>query len=409
MRDSRNDLRASVVAEPGRQGDEPSNRRPLVCFSHLRWNFVRQRPQHLLSRAARDYDVTFVEEPVFEAVARATLRITRDERVRIAVPVLPRDATGAETAETLQRDLIEEYLEAAGEPAVLWYYTPMAIPFTRNIEADLVVYDNMDELSAFRGASPAMLRNEDELFARADIVFTGGASLYEAKRGRHDRVLAFPSSIDTRHFHAARKPGRTEPADQAGIPGPRLGFFGVIDERLDLDLVAAMAAARPDWHFVMIGPVAKIDDASLPRTPNLHWLGQKNYAELPSYLAGWDVGLMPFALNEATRFISPTKTPEYLAAGVPVVSTPIRDVIRPYGEKGLVAIADTADSMIKAAERALAGPEPGWLARVDAHLAAGSWDDTWAAMHRAMGDAALPRRTIASRRDGLVATLAAAE
>ena len=307
----------------------------------------------------------------------------------------------------MQRDLIDEYLEEAGEPAVLWYYTPMAMPFTRHIEADLVVYDNMDELSAFRGASPAMLRNEADLFARADIVFTGGFSLHEAKRDRHDRVLAFPSSIDTRHFHAARKAGRPEPADQAGIPGPRLGFFGVIDERLDLDLVAAMAQARPDWHFVMIGPVVKIDAASLPCAPNLHWLGQKDYAELPSYLAGWDVGLMPFALNEATRFISPTKTPEYLAAGVPVVSTPIRDVIRPYGEKGLVAIADTAEAAIAAVARALSGPEPGWLARVDAHLAAGSWDDTWAAMHRAMGEATRPRR--ASRPRGLVATLAAAE
>jgi glycosyltransferase involved in cell wall biosynthesis len=185
------------------------------------------------------------------------------------------------------------------------------------------------------------------------------------------------------------------PDDQAGIPLPRIGYFGVIDERLDLELLAKLAALRPAWQFVMIGPVAKIDPATLPRARNLHWLGQKNYAELPSYLAGWQAGIMPFAINEATRFISPTKTPEFLAAGVPVVCSPIADVIRPYGEEALVSIASDADGFAAALERSLTMPGNGeWLARVDRRLSTGSWDKTWSRMRAlievAHGAAAAP-------------------
>jgi glycosyltransferase involved in cell wall biosynthesis len=252
----------------------------------------------------------------------------------------------------------------------------------------------MDELSAFRGAPPGLLRLEQALLDRADLVFTGGRSLYEAKRDRHPRVFCFPSSIDAAHFGQARAP-RPDPADQAGIPRPRVGFFGVVDERMDLDLVRALAEQRPDWRFVMIGPVVKIDPSSLPQRSNIHWLGGKSYNELPHYLSGWDVGFMNFALNEATKFISPTKTPEFLAAGVPVVSTPITDVVRPYGEKGLVEIAKSAEEMIAKIKTVLARPKEPWLAKVDRHLAAGSWDKTWGSMHRlmldAMGDAATDR------------------
>src|SRR3954451_10740727 len=269
----------------------------------------------------------------------------------------------------------------------------MALAFSSHLDYDLTIYDNMDELSAFRGASPELLALEKELFARADLVFTGGMSLYEAKRGRHRNVHAFPSSIDFEHFSKARA-GLSDPKDQAAIGRPRLGFFGVVDERMDVDLVGRVADLRPDWNFVMIGPVVKIDPATLPRRGNLHWLGGKKYQELPQYLSGWDVGFMPFALNEATRFISPTKTPEFLAAGVPVVSTPITDVVRPYGEKGLVEIAKTPLEAVRKAEALLERPRQPWLSRVDRHLAAGSWDKTWAAMHKLMleglGEAARP-------------------
>ncbi|AVO46462.1 glycosyltransferase family 1 protein [Phreatobacter cathodiphilus] len=367
------------------------NRRPqLVCFSHLRWDFVFQRPQHLLSRAALDHDVYFIEEPLFDDGACPQLQASRrPEGVTVLVPVLP--PSDEDTAASLIAGLLKPILQPSSRQRILWYYTPMAMAFSRDLEADVVVYDNMDELSAFRGAPPRLLDLEAELFSRADMVFTGGMSLYAAKRRRHRNVHPFPSSIDVAHFDQARR-RPAEPADQAVIGGPRAGFFGVIDERMDLDLVAETARLRPDWQFVMIGPVVKIDPASLPRAANIHWLGGKSYRELPAYLGGWDVGLMPFALNESTRFISPTKTPEFLAAGLPVLSTAIADVISPYGERGLVDIVSDATGLADGLDRLRARPRGSWLAAVDAHLAGMSWNRTWAGMQR------LIQGTLQSRR-----------
>jgi len=356
----------------------------LVCFSHLRWDFVWQRPQHLLSRAAKFYNVLFIEEPIFKPGVAPSMDISsRPQGVTTAVPVLP-EGLAHEDVIAEQHDLIESLIgrEASG-PRVFWYYTPMALAFTSDFECDLCIYDNMDELSLFRGASQELLTLESNLFDRADLVFTGGMSLYEAKRNRHHSVHAFPSSIDFHHFSKARGI-RQDPEDQARIAYPRLGFFGVIDERMDIDLVTKTAALRPDWQFVMIGPVVKIDPATLPQMPNIHWLGGKSYNELPQYLSGWNIGFMPFALNEATKFISPTKTPEFLAAGVPVVSTAITDVVRPYGEKGLVEIARSAEEVVEKIQQILTRPKEAWLAKVDRHLAAGSWDKTWASMHKLM-------------------------
>jgi glycosyltransferase involved in cell wall biosynthesis len=356
----------------------------LVCFSHLRWDFVWQRPQHLLSRAVKHYNVLVVEEPIFKSGVVPHMDISeRPQGVTIAVPILPEGLTH-EDAIAEQHDLIEELIgrEATGS-RVFWYYTPMALAFTSDLECDLCIYDNMDELSLFRGASQELLTLESGLFERSDLVFTGGMSLYEAKRNRHRSVHAFPSSIDYNHFSTARGV-KQDPADQAQIPYPRLGFFGVIDERMDLDLVAEAADLRPDWQFVMIGPVVKIDPATLPQRANIHWLGGKSYNELPQYLSGWNIGFMPFALNESTKFISPTKTPEFLAAGVPVISTAITDVVRPYGEKGLVEIVRSAEEVIQKSELILARPKEPWLAKVDRHLASGSWDKTWTSMHNLM-------------------------
>ncbi len=263
---------------------------------------------------------------------------------------------------------------------LLWFYTPMMFAFAEHLAAQAVVYDCMDELSAFRFADPSLLEREGRLLARADLVFTGGYSLYETKRERHHDVHPFPSAVEVEHFVQARG-AIAAPEDQRAIPGPRLGFYGVIDERIDLALIDAVAAARPDWSLVMIGPVAKIDTADLPRRANIHWLGTRDYADLPAYLSGWDVALMPFAINAATRFISPTKTPEYLAGGLPVVSTPVTDVIRHYGDVAAVAIAGEADGFIAACEAALALPRAGaWRDEADALLASQSWDRTQAAM-----------------------------
>jgi UDP-galactopyranose mutase len=265
------------------------------------------------------------------------------------------------------------------------------LQFTRHLRPRAVVYDCMDELSAFRGASPLLRGLESELMSRADLVFTGGQSLYEAKRGLHPSVYAFPSSIDAEHFASARDVSE-EPADQTGLPHPRLGFFGVVDERFDIGLLDEVARLRPEWQLVIIGPVVKIDPASLPRRDNIHYLGMKSYEELPAYLSGWDVALLPFALNESTRFISPTKTPEYLAAGKPVVSTSIRDVVRPYGQEGLVHIADTPAEFVAACEAALGEDASSRQEKVDAFLAQTSWDRTWADMSALIKEAASPLR-----------------
>ncbi|HZN05817.1 MAG TPA: glycosyltransferase family 1 protein [Pyrinomonadaceae bacterium] len=353
----------------------------LVCFSHLRWDFVYQRPQHLLSRCAKNRRVFFVEEPVFRnSSMRLEVRET-ESGVYVVVPHLP-EGLSSEVAITavLKEMTYRLFLENAINDYVFWYYTPMALRFTTHFNPIASVYDCMDELSAFRGADSSLPALEKELFRRVDLVFTGGQSLYEAKRNQHRAVYAFPSSIDAAHFGKART-ATVDPADQADIPHPRLGFFGVIDERFDRELLDQIASQRPDWHFVMIGPVVKIDPDTLPKHANIHYLGGKKYDELPAYLAGWDIALLLFARNESTRFISPTKTPEYLAAGKPVISTSIQDVVRPYGELKLVEIADTADDFIRAAEKILSrSADDEWLARVDAFVANLSWDKTWSQM-----------------------------
>lgn len=354
----------------------------LVCLSHLRWDFVFQRPQHLMSRGAKERRVFFIEEPIFDADAPHLTVSVSSEGVHVAVPHLPH----SDDVEVQQKALLGAFFaEQNIERYVLWYYTPMALGWIPPLTPLATVYDCMDELSAFHGAPPVLVERERELFGQADLVFTGGQSLYEAKRTQHAHVFPFPSSVDVPHFAQARQ-ASVDPEDQRELPHPRLGFFGVIDERLDLELLDSIACLRPDWQWIILGPVVKIDEATLPRHANIHYLGGKKYAELPSYLAHWDAALLLFARNKATRFISPTKTPEYLAAGRPVVSTSIRDVVRPYGEQELVAIADTPEAFVAACEAALTENNPERQARVEAFLAGISWDRTWRQMADLIGD-----------------------
>jgi len=352
----------------------------VLCFSHLRWNFVVQRPQHLLNRCARERRVFFFEEPIFDASNDPYASITAtDSGVRVVVPHLSESHRG-HAAEVLRALLNDVIATEEVRPAVLWYYTPMSFHFSDHLEAPVVVYDCMDELSGFAGAPAGLADAERALMKRAGVVFTGGRSLYESKRLLHSNIHPFPSSVDVEHFATARGLGAVEPADQGEIPHPRIGFFGVLDERLDRELLAGVAALRPQWHLVLLGPVVKIDPAALPRGGNIHYLGQKTYAELPRYLAGWDVAMLPFARNEATRFISPTKTPEYLAGGRPVVSTSITDVVHPYGDLGLARIADAPDDFVAAVEAAMAEDAVDRQRSADRLLSTMSWDATWEAM-----------------------------
>jgi UDP-galactopyranose mutase len=353
----------------------------LICFSHLRWNFVYQRPQHLLSRFATMFTVYFVEEPMHDAPpGEPTLSFTpKADNLWIVTPHLP-EWVSCEETERIQKNLLDRYLKNKNlDDLVFWYYTPMALTFSGHIKPALTIYDCMDELSHFKNAPKRLTELENELFKKADVVFTGGQCLYDFKKDKHNNIHPFPSSIDKKHFEQARIV-KEEPVDQREIIGPKLGFYGVIDERFDIELVKKMAELRPDWNFILLGPVVKINPDHLPKLPNVHLLGGKSYDELPHYVSGWDVALIPFAINDSTRFISPTKTPEYLAAGVPVVSTPITDVINPYGEKGIVKIGSTAEEFVAAAEEYMKMNRSNWLPEVDEFLADKSWSSTFMEM-----------------------------
>jgi glycosyltransferase involved in cell wall biosynthesis len=350
----------------------------IICVSHLRWDFVFQRPQHLMTRLARHHRVFFVEEPrLGEGAARLETRIA-EGGVRVVVPVLPRPDDPADdgASHAVVGALLARLIDAEEiNRFVLWTYTPMVIPMAQHLRPTVVVYDCMDDLSGFLGAPPVLRELDARLMAIADLVLTGGHSLYQARKDQNPNIHPFPSSVDVGHFGRARW-GASDPDDQRPLARPRIGFAGVIDERMDLDLLAGVADARPDWQLVLLGPVVKIDPATIPRRDNVHLLGMKSYQTLPEYMAHWDVAMLPFAHNSATRFISPTKTPEYLAAGLPVVSTSIRDVVRPYGDLALAEIADGVPGFVSALERALARDRAALWSAADAYLSHHSWDDT---------------------------------
>jgi UDP-galactopyranose mutase len=363
---------------------------PVICFSHLRWDFVLQRPQHLMTRLGCTRQIYFFEEyiptdhhsPYLEYHPYAGTEIVSLR------PRIPQD-WDPERRETALAGLLDLMLRLHGiEQPVLWFYSPMMFGFARHVEASAVVYDCMDELANFRFAPPGLKQIEADLMARADLVLTGGASLYAARRHRHDNIHCFPSGVDVAHFGQVRS-GCVPDAAQANLPGKKLGFYGVIDERIDLALLDAVAAARPEWSLIMVGPVAKISPDDLPRRPNLHFVGPRAYDELPNALAAWDVAMMPFAINDATRFISPTKTPEYLAAGLPVVSTPIADVVATYGGMDAVGIADTPERFIAACETAMKLDRQAMIETIDQKVAGMTWDGSFRRMSTLLDDAIL--------------------
>jgi len=366
----------------------------LIVFSHLRWNFVYQRPQHLVSRLARHYPVLFVEEPVHGAEARIECA-SPAEGVQVLRPHTPVDAAGFHDDQLpVLRPLVAEYLREHGiDDYIVWFYTPMALPLLAELQPRAVVYDCMDELSAFKDAPRQLHQREAALLKSAHLVLAGGPSLFEAKRALHPNVLCLPSAVDAQHYAPQIATSKIElmlraEQVQGRIPGPRLGFFGVIDERLDTRLLAAVADAERDWQVVMVGPVLKIDPDQLPRRPNIHWLGQQPYQLLPQLVADWDVCLLPFALNESTRYISPTKTLEYMAAEKPIVSTPVHDVVAMYGD--VVRIGAGAASFIDACRWALSETPYKRAERIGEMLATVSrfsWDNTARCVHEAIESA----------------------
>ncbi len=356
----------------------------LIVFCHLRWDFVFQRPQHLLTRLAKYYKVVFVEEPVYEEGEARMAMSQPAPNLTVCQPHTPVRAHGFHDDQIPLLQPLVSALVPDGEEVLVWFYTPMALPLLQALHPSLVIYDCMDELSAFKNPPKQLLQRETALLNIADLVFTGGPSLYAAKSARHDNAHCLPSSVDARHFEQALERSNGHPL-QAAIARPRLGFFGVIDERFDAALMADLADAHPEWQLVLVGPVVKIDPATLPQRQNLHYLGQQAYQALPQFLAGWDVCLLPFALNDATRYISPTKVLEYMAAQLPIVSTAIRDVEQPYG--GLVAIGHDHNEFIAHCEAALAQSAEQTAAMAAAMrevVARTSWDATAARMHALM-------------------------
>ena len=355
----------------------------IIVFSHLRWNFVYQRPQHLLSRLSRHYQIVFIEEPVPNGDDFLE-HLRPAPNVEVLRPHVTSTLAGFhdDHLPVLQNQLAEFIRERRIDDYLIWFYTPMALPLASGLKPRAVIYDCMDELSGFMNAPRQLVQRENALFQLADLVLTGGPSLYRSRRERHANVHCFSSSVDAAHFAPALESPIAEHPAQESVPHPRLGYCGVIDERIDLALIAAIADAHPAWQLVMVGPVVKINPEVLPQRSNIHWLGQQSYEDLPRFMAGWNVCLLPFALNDATRFTSPAKTLEYMAAERPSVSTRIRDVAEPYGH--VVAIAGTTAEFIDAcadllaesdAQKAVRGME---MRRI---LAGTSWDATAAAIH----------------------------
>ncbi|MCU1497192.1 MAG: glycosyltransferase family 1 protein [Acidimicrobiales bacterium] len=309
--------------------------RDLVVISHLRWDWVWQRPQHLISRLAEGRRTWFVEEPREADVDRPVL-VTQDvgpvARVWLAVP---QGSAPAGYEPRWVSSYLEQLPAVVGDTGgIVWLYTALGVEIAAALDPEVAVYDVMDDLSAFKGASPSLALQHLQALRWADLVFTGGRSLQRSVlQHRAEDTYLFASGVEPAHWEKARSGRRRRGR-------PVAGYVGVIDERLDLDLVGRLAQELPEWDLHMVGPVTKIDPADLPWAANLHWLGQRSYDELPEVLRSFDVALMPFALNESTRSISPTKTLEYLAAGLPVVSTRVPDVVDEF--ESIVDLRDDA-------------------------------------------------------------------
>jgi glycosyltransferase involved in cell wall biosynthesis len=319
---------------------ESNNAYDIVVFCHLRWDFVYQRPQHIISRLAKTHKILLIEEPWHRPEQEGSSLNAVTPNLHVLQPNVHHIEEIA--------GILPQYTGKSIDTG--WFYSASFVPLLDYFSFDTVVYDCMDELSLFKGAPEKLVAQEHSLMNMADIVFTGGKSLYESKVQHHDNVFCFPSSVDREHFAKALN-GLAVPDDISAIKGPIAGYFGVIDERIDLGLINEVALLQPEVSFVMIGPLAKIGEHDLPRQHNIHYLGMKDYKELPGYLKAFSVAMMPFALNDATKYISPTKTLEYMAAGKPIISTAIHDVVRDYSNS--VSIIDTATEFSKAIDALL--------------------------------------------------------
>lgn len=329
---------------------------PIIVHCHLRWDGVWQRPQQILSRMARTRRIVFIEEPIFAPDRQPHLVVREANGVTVVQPHVPPQEEHLPRVSAANqraiRGLLAPYLREQGlTMAIRWHYAPMATYLGDLAQDELVIYDCMDELSAFKGAPAELVDRERELMSQAAVMFTGGLSMWQNKSRDHDNCHRFDSGVDVAHFQTATDPETQIPDDARDLPHPVLGYYGVIDERMDYDAIRALSEAFPDGTILLIGPITKVDPAELPRADNIVYLGQRGYDDLPRYLKAFDVALVPFADNPATRFLSPTKTLEYFAGLRPVVSSPVRDVVENYAD--IVRIARSPKEYVAAVLAAL--------------------------------------------------------
>ncbi len=346
----------------------------LVVFSHLRWNFVYQRPQHILSRLAKSYNILFVEEPFHPNPENENTSFINQVFPNLSVFNSYTDSIDS-TLKLLKETLGSQTIATA------WFYSPSFVNALKIFSFDKVVFDCMDELTLFKNAPQSLIEQEKELLSKSDIVFTGGKSLYSSKKKHHHNVYCFPSSVDRKHFEKAQN-GIKVPDEMDAFTGIVVGYYGVVDERIDYDLLEQTAQMNPTVDFVLIGPFAKVNPESLPSLPNIHFLGMRNYEQLPNYLKRFDIAMMPFAMNDATKYISPTKTLEYMAGGKCIISTPVYDVVRDYDKQ--IEIIENAEQFTSSINKLICQHKASHYLKYQEILDRTSWDNTVKEMYSLM-------------------------
>jgi glycosyltransferase involved in cell wall biosynthesis len=382
----------------------PSAGFPIIVHSHLGWDWVWQRPQQFHSRLSQRHRILFVEGPVAReglTAAQVTLREVPDYPNIVVVQMeMPAERwNDGAWVDKERRRLVESVLSgplgADFQDPVQWFYDPMAVTaFAGHLNERAIVYDCMDQLSKFRGAPAELVRRERELLAIANVVFAGGPKIWKDKVTHNANCYSFGCGVDVEHFGHAADPATVVPADIAKLPRPVYGYIGVVDERIDYDLLATLAEKNAGGSVVMIGPWTKVDPSTFPRRENLHWLGQRDYGQLPAYAKGFDVCLMPFALNEATEFINPTKALEYMAAGRPIVSTAIEDVVLQFED--VVKVARTPEDFAARCARAALLPNVVALRRGLKLAQANTWESIVSQLEAHVVDVLDNRRSMAS-------------
>ncbi len=395
---------------------------PIVFCSHLRYRDVQQRPQRIAQLLAQKRPVIYVEEPWwprgderrFEkpphlAVAYAD-HLGSSGDLTVVTPVVPYQEVELPYVtpenEVLARRMVAEYLSRVGiDRAILWIYSPMMDGYYgRMVEELVVVHDKMDELTGFKGTPPILIERERNLIDRADVMFAGGRTMFESARARHANCHRFDSGVDFELFLTATLPETQVADDLRTLPHPIFGYIGVIDERVDFEALIALADAYPHGSVFMGGPVRKILPGNLPRRSNLIFAydldlarnrdpleaGSIPYTQLPSYIKGFDVCLIPFSgKSEATKNLSPTKTPEYAAARKPIISGAVPDVVANWGD--VIWVAESPEDYVGAAADILNGSHSDRLAQAQVRASQQTWSSIVSAMLEQI-DHALKRR-----------------